>query len=371
MSTDRNSSHRGSPQQDAWSLVWARRWHLLGVCVVVASAIALFAALAPSAYSSTAVVSVTVDSGARASARDGVSASNELAIQYAALAETASITTAAASSIGLEPEQLIDRVEAAANVNQNLIRITVSLPESRDAQAAANAVAATLVSAVADRVEAAESSYEEQSEASLEPIDAALDDARARADAANQVASTTSDANARSLALANLSIAQSEISALQQQRQAVLVTSLSNAPLTPTSELVEEATVSELATPNPVIYGPIAILLFGLLAARIFVSWDRRRMVATGLPSSARQSASERRPSDAAVGSGPSSGARQSPPDQVNAATPATRGDAAAHSPEVRDEAIEGSPTSGQGEPDPSRTEDGGTSRSAFEGSRG
>ncbi|WP_116449492.1 hypothetical protein [Blastococcus litoris] len=312
-------------------------------------------------------MSVTVDSSARASARDGVSASNELAIQYAALAETASITSAAASSIGFEPEQLIDRVEAAVNVNQNLIRITVSLPESRDAQAAANAVAATLVSAVAERVKAAMGSYEEQSESSLEPIDAALDDARSRADAANQIASTTSDANARSLALANLSIAQSEISALQQQRQAVLVTSLSNAPLTPTSELVEEATVAELATPNPAIYGPIAILLLGLLAARIFISRDRRRMVPTGLPSSALEGG----PSDAAVGSPPASDARQSPQDHVTAASPLHRGDAGAHPLEVRDEAMKVLPTSVQGETDSSPMEDGGTSRSAFESSRG
>jgi uncharacterized protein involved in exopolysaccharide biosynthesis len=127
-------------------MLWRRRFYVLGASLAIAAAALVLCLLAPKTYQATATVVVSLPpatSGGVTS--ESVTASSDLAGQYAQLATLRPTLLAAAKTLGVSESQLTGSASAGVIASQNLVAVNATARNGALAQQRANAVAHALV----------------------------------------------------------------------------------------------------------------------------------------------------------------------------------------------------------------------------------
>ncbi len=130
------------PAATRMSAAWDRKWLVLAVAIVTGIVVAAVIESSPSRYSATASVSVTV-AQTRAGQHEAALGSNELAAQYALLAASDPVRSAAEKALGDKAD--LGPVSAQPVAGYNLINITDTSDSAAKAGSQASAVATALV----------------------------------------------------------------------------------------------------------------------------------------------------------------------------------------------------------------------------------
>jgi hypothetical protein len=205
-------------------------------------------------YQSSAIVQVSVQ------ATDGISdpsvtAANDLASQFAQLASTAPVVSAAQAKLGDQGENLSGSVSAGTIAAQNLIRISVTGSSPALAQTRTTAVAAAFVTYVRRLNAKQAASYVGAVTAKLRPLDREIAAARKRLTNANAVVQR----EATVLLSGLLSEQQSVLSSVAQ----------SSASAQPYLQLVAPGGGATKVSPKPVLYAAVGFLAVLLLLGRL------------------------------------------------------------------------------------------------------
>jgi hypothetical protein len=184
-----------------------------------------------------------------------VTAANDLASQFAQLASTAPVVSAAQAKLGDQGENLSGSVSAGTIAAQNLIRISVTGSSPALAQTRTTAVAAAFVTYVRRLNAKQAASYVGAVTAKLRPLDREIAAARKRLTNANAVVQR----EATVLLSGLLSEQQSVLSSVAQ----------SSASAQPYLQLVAPGGGATKVSPKPVLYAAVGFLAVLLLLGRL------------------------------------------------------------------------------------------------------
>jgi len=264
----------GPAPTDSFEVLWSAKVWIAAVAVLLAGATYVASALIGPTFESSAVVQVTSPRTSGSGTSDAITASNDLAAQYAQLASTPPVIAIAVSQLGASGAGLSAAVSASTVANQNLVRITSQAPTADAARARADAVAGALRSYVAQQSDDAVAAYSATFAAGLEPLDADI------ANAEKQVASATRTASAASpgsAAITNLTNAQARLSELVLRRQQALAQRITDeASLRPSVTSLGSAAPGDKVQPKPLLYSLVALLAGAFIAAQVALLRRRR-----------------------------------------------------------------------------------------------
>jgi hypothetical protein len=237
---------------------------VLVVAAVVAGAVyAVSGTLSPSyASSSTMVVNVNGGSGIT---DVSVSAANDLASQYAQLANSAPVLRNAEKALSLPGGGLDGKVSGSTVSAQNIIKVTATAGNARDAQRRTDAAANALITYITSLSAKQATRYAAAVTFRLKPIDKQIADVEKRLSHGSQDARRNA-----SVVLANL----------VTQRQQVQSTIAQNAAGSqPNIQQVTPATGGDKTSPKPGLYAAIALIIVLLVGGRIALAplLSRRR----------------------------------------------------------------------------------------------
>jgi hypothetical protein len=125
---------------------WLHRWWVLAAAVLAAGLVGILITMAPSSFAATASVRVSV-AQTRAGQHEAALGSNELAAQYALLADSQPVRQAAQRLLGALP---LGSVSASPSSGYNLISLSATASSSSAAGRQASAVASALVTYLRD-----------------------------------------------------------------------------------------------------------------------------------------------------------------------------------------------------------------------------
>jgi uncharacterized protein involved in exopolysaccharide biosynthesis len=134
----------GPPQPDRLLIIWRRKWWILLLAILLCGATFVVASHRPATYTARATIQVTLVQTAGIGEQNALAA-NELAAQYAQLARSQPVLSAAAKRLGKNASGLSSAVTAAPVNNYNVIGITVGSSSPTRSADQANAVAESLV----------------------------------------------------------------------------------------------------------------------------------------------------------------------------------------------------------------------------------
>lgn len=249
------------------TVVWRRKGTILGVVVAVAAATFGISNLLPATYEATATVRVAAQSGS--TSQQAVLASNDLASQYAQLASSAPVLRSSEVVLGL-PAGALDGVATGATVGeQNLIDVTVTASDARQAGIRADTVARTLVTQLerANREQAR--TYVQRVNSQLAPLDRRIRLARAEIETlSRQVAAGGTVASAAATIIA---ARQSDLSSLEGRRDSVVSNVAQVSAVQPTLSLWSDAGSGYRTEPKPVLYTIVVSIVAALVMAQLVV----------------------------------------------------------------------------------------------------
>jgi capsular polysaccharide biosynthesis protein len=262
---------------DRLSVLWRAKWWLLAVALAAGGAAYGISRYAVSpTYSSSADVVVRVHT-VSGGFSDSITASNNLASQYAQVADSPSVLGRASGSLPGGTRGLAAAISAGTVGDQNLVRVTALAGTPRLAQLRANAVANAFVVQInasnADAAAQLRSSVERQLNSSQQAISKAQ--AGVVAATKNALAARKSRAPVLSSVLA---AREALLASLITQRQGI-ISDLAQASV----ETQPSVTVSALAgpgtqtQPKPVLYAGIAAVVTALAVGQILVLVRLRR----------------------------------------------------------------------------------------------
>lgn len=192
-----------------------------------------------------------------------VSASNELATQYAQFASATPVVSAAAKEIGIRPEQLAGRVSASTVNAQNLVQVTVQAGSGAEAQRRANAIAEALRRYV-DHINADQTTrYASNVSKGLEPLNAEISRYQRQLRSASE-----SEKQTVSLLLGSL---------LSQRQQVLSQLAQNTAANRPNLQGISAAGEPEQVRPRPALYAAVTLLLASIISVRLAFLALRRR----------------------------------------------------------------------------------------------
>ncbi len=264
----------GPAPTDSFEVLWAAKVWIAAIAVLLAGATYVASSLIGPTFESSAVVQVTSPRTSGSGTSDAITASNDLAAQYAQLASTQPVIAIAVKQLGAPGAGLAAAVSASTVANQNLVRITSQAPTADAARARADAVAGALRSYVAQQSDDAVAAYSATFAAGLEPLDADI------ANAEKQVASATrtaSSASPGSAAITSLTNAQARLSELVLRRQQALAQRITDeASLRPSVTSLGSAAPGDKVQPKPLLYSLVALLAGAFIAAQVALLRRRR-----------------------------------------------------------------------------------------------
>lgn len=254
-------------------IVWASKFLIVGVAVLIAAATFAISRTVPGTYSASSDVLVAAKS--ITASVDSVTGSNSLAAQYAQLAGTAGVLTSAAARAQEPIGALTDATRASTLANTNIVRITVTAGSPGDAEKRASAVSAALVEVgqkLADRGNPADPNQ-------LKALDKMIADGRAEAGRlSSAVRRARPESAAAAAATTSLNNAQEQVSALTLKRIDVVIQARREAAS-------QGATLSSLTpapragqtAPKPLLYSLIGLVAGLFVMVEFAVLNERRR----------------------------------------------------------------------------------------------
>lgn len=254
--------------EDPWTVLWRRKLIILAATVVAAGGAFGVAQIVPERYESSSSVRVVVPAGGTSDPEGAVNASNELASQYAQLADSAPVIERARRTEGATGLSGGD-VSAGTVDEQNLIRLSVAADTPDQSRRRANALSKALTAYV-DGVNAEQASrFEDIVRERLRPLDKqvrALQD-QLRGPAPRSVAGQEAAAQRRN----NLS------SLLSERARARVEIAAGVSSASPTVQVLAQAGPGDKSQPKPVLYVAGAALVAMLLTAQLCLLAARRR----------------------------------------------------------------------------------------------
>jgi capsular polysaccharide biosynthesis protein len=197
-----------------------------------------------------------------------VLASNDLASQYAQLADAPSVIKRAARSLRTPSGDLDGQVSAGTVAAQNLIRIAARAGDGPEAVRRADAVAVAFVEYVGGLNERQANAYSRAVQRRLKPLDDELATARRLLNTG-----TPSQRNSNALLYSNLLV----------QRQQLLASIAQDAAASqPGVQLVAQASSASKVAPKPTLYALVGLIASALIAARIAFLMRRRNRTPSG-----------------------------------------------------------------------------------------
>jgi capsular polysaccharide biosynthesis protein len=268
---------RDRENDDRLSVLWRAKWWLLLLALAAGGAAYGVSRYAVSpTYSSSADVVITAHT-VSGGLSDAITASNNLASQYAQLADSPPVLARASRDLPGGGHGLAAATSAGTVSDQNLVRVTATAGSPRLAQRRANAVASAFVVHInavnADAAAQLRSSVERQLNSSQQAI--------AKAEAAVTAATRNALASrkARIPVLSSvLSAKESLLASLITQRQSILSDlDQSSIEAQPSVRVSAVAGLGTQTQPKPVLYAGIAAVVTALAAGQILVLVRLRR----------------------------------------------------------------------------------------------
>jgi capsular polysaccharide biosynthesis protein len=261
---------------DRSSIVWKAKWWIMLIALLAGGATyAVCTHAVPKRYSSSTTIAVNVHS-ISGGISDAITASNDLAAQYAELVDSPPVLAHAAASLH-GGSGLGSSISAGTIADQNLISVDAQGASATTAQHRANAVGSAFVRYINGVNLAQASRLSSSIPARLSASQKAILDAetaveQARKNAVNAPPSEAASANSV------LSTKESLLATLIAQRQAVLDALAEGAVASlPTVRIAAVAGPGSQVEPKPVLYGVIAAMVAALLGAEAFILAGQRR----------------------------------------------------------------------------------------------
>jgi capsular polysaccharide biosynthesis protein len=195
-----------------------------------------------------------------------VTASNDLASQYAQLADAPPVIRRAARALDVPASELDGKVSGGTIAAQNLIRIATRADQSAAAVRRSEAVAVAFIEYVSAINERQANVYARSVQDRLKPLDSQIAAARKVLNRG-----TSSQRNSTALLYSNL---------LVQRQQLVASLAQDAAASQPGVQLVAPATAASKVQPKPTLYALVALVAAALVAARVGYLAFRRRPAA-------------------------------------------------------------------------------------------
>lgn len=250
------------------ALIWSAKWWILLVALIAAgTTYAVSRYVVAPTYSSSATVTVTAHT-LSGGLSDTITASNDLASQYAQLATASAVLERAGRQLSAGSRGLGSAVSAGTIANQNLIQIRASASSPELARARANAVASSFVAVQTAANAVGADRLIRLLQRRLRATDRAIADARQQVQSALQTSATSPRSNA---AAANSVLAAKEslLTALLTQQQAITTDAAEAAvQAQPTLGISTPAALGSQTQPKPVLYALLALLVGALVAAQ-------------------------------------------------------------------------------------------------------
>lgn len=244
----------------------ARRAFLAVVLVVAPVAIALAVYAISSRLTPTYEASSTlriVAQGQSGLSDQLVTASNDLASQYAQLADAPPVIDRAARTLHIPASELSGKVTGGTVAAQNLISIATRAGDSPSAVRRSEAVALAFIDYVSRLNERQANDYARSVQHRLKPLDSEIAAARKVLNSG-----TPSQRNSTALLYSNL---------LVQRQQLVASLAQDAAASQPGVQLVAPAAAASKVQPKPALYALVALVAAALVAARLgFLAFRRR-----------------------------------------------------------------------------------------------
>jgi capsular polysaccharide biosynthesis protein len=230
---------------------------LLVIAAIVAGVVYVVSDGISPKYSASSTMIVSVNGGSGLT-DVSVTASNDLASQYAQLANSAPVVRSAEKRLKAPPGSLDGKISGSTVSAQNIIKVSAEAEVPEEAQRRADAATDALIGYVTSINAKSATRYASAVNFRLKPIDKQIADVEKRLDKGSEA----SRRNA-SLVLANL----------VSQRQQVQSTIAQNAAGSqPNLQAVTPATSGSKTSPKPGLYALVALLIVLLIGGRIAVA---------------------------------------------------------------------------------------------------
>jgi capsular polysaccharide biosynthesis protein len=255
----------GPQQFDRVGAVWRNKHWILLTAVVVAAITFAICSVLPKSYAAAATVSVSLPpSQAAVSTGQGVTASGDLASQYAQVATLAPVIDKAAKSSGISASELTNSVSAGTINGENLISIRGEAPSPAAAGLRANAVAKALATYIGEQNASQATSYSGAVKNELKPLN-------------KQIAAVTGRINGNSLSRSAQAVAESTLGTLLVQRGELESTVVQNNSSLANASVIARAGSGSIVSPKKKLYTLVALIVAALVAAQLSVTISQRR----------------------------------------------------------------------------------------------
>jgi capsular polysaccharide biosynthesis protein len=268
---------RERENDDRLSVLWRAKWWLLAIALAAGGAAYGISRYAVSpTYSSSADVVITAHT-VSGGLSDAITASNNLASQYAQLADSPPVLARASRDLPDGGHGLAAATSAGTVSDQNLVRVTATAGTPRLAQRRANAVSNAFVVHInavnADAAAQLRSSVERQLNSSQQAI------AKAEASVAAATRNALAARKSRIPGLSSvLAARQSLLASLITQRQSILSDlDQSSVEAQPSVRVSAVAGLGTQIQPKPVLYAGVAAVVTALAAGQVLVLVRLRR----------------------------------------------------------------------------------------------
>lgn len=259
-STIVRTDHYPPPRVDRMGAIWrSKLWILIGAIAVAAATYGVCRAV-PKIFQASATVRVSLPpQSPSAISSQSVTASSDLAGQYAQLAKLAPVLDTASRHLGMSESALASVVSAGTVSGQNLISVQAQAHNAAAAGARANAVAAALADTITrgNRVQA--TTYSRAVARQLAPVNSEI--RRARTAMVQDARSPVALASDETL-LSNLLI----------QRSQVLSSVAEAAATQPSADVFAPAGAGSQVQPRPTLYTVVAFLVALVVLAQVAVA---------------------------------------------------------------------------------------------------
>jgi capsular polysaccharide biosynthesis protein len=258
-------------------IIWRRKFWILLFAIIVGAGSTYLARLPSPSYGTSAILEVTMQQTS-GSPNDTLLAANELAAQYAQLANTTAVLKAAATAINVPPGDLSHAISANTVSQLNLIRVTASGSTPLEAETRANATANALTRTILKANQRKANAFVRRATLPLAPITRQIAALKAQiAQSSNDLASATTDSQ-RAQAQTVLLGQQSTLTALTAQRSGAISGLAQDAALgQPAVSVVSYAGPGSRSRLTPPVYGAIGALAAAIVVGQLFVLADSRR----------------------------------------------------------------------------------------------
>jgi len=254
-----------------WQAIWSARWYVLSAAVIAGVAVFAVSHLIPKRFSASAIVRVTLPSGAALS-EQSVQASNDLASQYTQVATAAPILSRAAAKLGPTAASLSSDVTASTVAGENLVQISARGTSAGESEARANAVARAFVAYLNEentKSSASAGAHLRTVQRQLQKVETNIENLQASREHGETLSKT------KRLRLTTL---QNEASSLQALEQSLFQAQVNSQA--PNLSVFSPAGPGSQTQPQPKLYALVAFLVALLLAsqAAVFLGAGERKV---------------------------------------------------------------------------------------------